>query len=123
MVINDFLRGKIPWYIPDPNWPERKGKEPNEEFEGRRGKLGEMPDKTGDSAANEDEVNDGDSDDQEDDDDSEDDSEGDSWDGSDVETDSDANEGSDDEISEDDEGDEGEEERLEDPRPVKRVRV
>ena len=41
MVINDFLRGKLPWYMPDPNWPERKGKEDDEEFVGREGKLGE----------------------------------------------------------------------------------
>jgi len=31
MVINDFLRGKIPWYIPHPNWPERKPKDKDEE--------------------------------------------------------------------------------------------
>jgi len=27
MVLNDFLRGKIPWYIPDPSWPDRTAKE------------------------------------------------------------------------------------------------
>jgi hypothetical protein len=42
MVINDFLRGKIPWYIPDPSWPERKPRERDEEFEGTEGRLGEM---------------------------------------------------------------------------------
>jgi nuclear GTP-binding protein len=41
MVINDFLRGKLPWYISDPNWPERKGKEEEDEFDGTEGKLGE----------------------------------------------------------------------------------
>ena len=29
MVINDFLRGKIPWYIPDPSWPVGKDVEEN----------------------------------------------------------------------------------------------
>ncbi|BDD64023.1 GTPase required for pre-60S ribosomal subunit nuclear export and maturation [Monascus purpureus] len=38
MVINDFLRGKIPWFIPPPS---ASGKE-NEEIEGRAGRLGEM---------------------------------------------------------------------------------
>jgi hypothetical protein len=33
MVINDFLRGKIPWYVPDPNWPEHKPGEKDEEME------------------------------------------------------------------------------------------
>ena len=39
MVINDFLRGKIPWFIPPPHVP---GQEESEELEGRMGKLGEM---------------------------------------------------------------------------------
>ncbi|RAL06016.1 putative GTPase NOG2 [Aspergillus ibericus CBS 121593] len=38
MVINDFLRGKIPWYTPPPHTPgEEDGK-----IEGREGRLGEM---------------------------------------------------------------------------------
>lgn len=38
MVINDFLRGKIPWFTPPPYTP---GDE-NEKVEGRGGRLGEM---------------------------------------------------------------------------------
>jgi nuclear GTP-binding protein len=129
MVINDFLRGKIPWYIPDPNWPERKGKEPDEEFEGRRGKLGEMPEHAGDNTPNRKEddadenVHDIDETDsgEETDSDEEVDSDNGSWDGLDVETDSDAGEISDDEIS--DEGEGTEEGRVEDPRPSKRARL
>lgn len=41
MVINDFLRGKIPWYIPDPTWPERKPKDKDEESDGGEEGLGE----------------------------------------------------------------------------------
>lgn len=41
MVLNDFLRGKIPWYIPDPNWQEHKSNKEDEEPEGE-GRLGEM---------------------------------------------------------------------------------
>ncbi|KAE8149272.1 NGP1NT-domain-containing protein [Aspergillus avenaceus] len=38
MVINDFLRGKIPWFTPPPHAPgEQDGK-----IEGREGRLGEM---------------------------------------------------------------------------------
>ena len=39
MVLNDFLRGKIPWFTPPPMGPnvEQKG------VEGREGRLGEMP--------------------------------------------------------------------------------
>lgn len=37
-VINDFLRGKIPWFTPPPFNPAEKG----EKIEGREGKLGEM---------------------------------------------------------------------------------
>ncbi|WEW59503.1 GTPase required for pre-60S ribosomal subunit nuclear export and maturation [Emydomyces testavorans] len=37
MVINDFLRGKIPWFTPPPNAP---GEE--DEIEGREGRLGEI---------------------------------------------------------------------------------
>ncbi|KAL9112486.1 MAG: hypothetical protein Q9227_003328 [Pyrenula ochraceoflavens] len=40
MVLNDFLRGKIPWFIPPPG-AERKG-EDGTGIEGKRGALGEM---------------------------------------------------------------------------------
>jgi nuclear GTP-binding protein len=33
MVLNDFLRGKIPWYMPDPSWPDRSYKDKVEEDE------------------------------------------------------------------------------------------
>ena len=105
MVINDFLRGKIPWYIPDPNWPERKPKDMEaEEFEGRQGRLGEMRPRGGGEHGGDDE----------------------SWDGLDVESDDegDSNEGHEtDGTSEvdDDELESGEEEeRIEDPRPRKK---
>lgn len=38
MVINDFLRGKIPWFTPPPYNPG----DGNEKIEGREGRLGEM---------------------------------------------------------------------------------
>ncbi|KAL1959698.1 hypothetical protein VTO42DRAFT_1284 [Malbranchea cinnamomea] len=38
MVINDFLRGKIPWYTPPPHNPEGE----DGEMEGREGRLGEI---------------------------------------------------------------------------------
>ncbi|PYI03746.1 NGP1NT-domain-containing protein [Aspergillus sclerotiicarbonarius CBS 121057] len=38
MVINDFLRGKIPWYTPPPHTPGEEGGK----IEGREGRLGEM---------------------------------------------------------------------------------
>ncbi|KAH8428499.1 putative GTPase NOG2 [Aspergillus melleus] len=38
MVINDFLRGKLPWYTPPPYTPT----EGDEKIEGREGRLGEM---------------------------------------------------------------------------------
>jgi nuclear GTP-binding protein len=38
MVLNDFLRGKIPWFAAPPGWEERK----SEKVEGRDGRLGEM---------------------------------------------------------------------------------
>lgn len=38
MVINDFLRGKIPWFTPPPYTPVDE----NEKVEGREGRLGEM---------------------------------------------------------------------------------
>ncbi|KAL4899724.1 hypothetical protein BDW74DRAFT_162893 [Aspergillus multicolor] len=37
MVINDFLRGKIPWFTPPPHTPGE-----GEKIEGREGRLGEM---------------------------------------------------------------------------------
>jgi hypothetical protein len=97
MVINDFLRGKIPWYIPDPTWPDRK---PTEEAEGLDGEE-EVQDEEETTS---------------------------SWDG--LDDDSDAN---DEEHSDDDEmenksedGSEinvvSEDERIEDPRPSKRVK-
>lgn len=48
MVLNDFLRGKIPWFTPP---PKRVGAETaeteaaTEVVEGREGRLGEMPGK------------------------------------------------------------------------------
>ncbi|PGH28016.1 hypothetical protein AJ80_00271 [Polytolypa hystricis UAMH7299] len=41
MVINDFLRGKIPWFTPPP-FTETEG-EGKDTIEGRDGRLGEMP--------------------------------------------------------------------------------
>jgi nuclear GTP-binding protein len=109
MVINDFLRGKIPWYIPDPSWPERKGKVEDVGFEGREGRLGEMRKKDRPVSTEED---------------------AESWDGLDVETDQEANDDDDvvsddddDVVSDDDdEGNDKEEDRIEDPRPPKKVR-
>ncbi|KAJ5543330.1 Nucleolar GTPase [Penicillium sp. DV-2018c] len=50
MVINDFLRGKIPWYTPPPKAQDKDGKAEKSEDsvegalkEGREGRLGEMP--------------------------------------------------------------------------------
>ena len=41
MVLNDFMRGKIPWFTPLP--PKEDGDHDDDaELEGRRGKLGEM---------------------------------------------------------------------------------
>ena len=40
MVLNDFLRGKLPWYIPPPTSEETA--ENQEVAEGRAGRLGEM---------------------------------------------------------------------------------
>ncbi len=48
MVLNDFLRGKIPWFTPP---PKKQGKEEADDaataevVEGREGRLGEMPGK------------------------------------------------------------------------------
>lgn len=41
MVLNDFLRGKIPWYTPPPVIEQHDG-EKSEGIEGRKGALGEM---------------------------------------------------------------------------------
>ena len=43
MVINDFLRGKIPWYTPPPKGKGKEGEEEDDGVEGREGRLGEMP--------------------------------------------------------------------------------
>lgn len=43
MVINDFLRGKIPWYTPPPKGKGKEGEEEDAGVEGREGRLGEMP--------------------------------------------------------------------------------
>jgi len=46
MVLNDFLRGKIPWFTPPPKKDGENGAEiPGEVVEGREGRLGEMPGK------------------------------------------------------------------------------
>ncbi|VUC30038.1 unnamed protein product [Clonostachys rosea] len=42
MVLNDFMRGKIPWFTPPPHTPDA---EEEEGVSGREGKLGEMPKK------------------------------------------------------------------------------
>ncbi|WYZ43837.1 hypothetical protein EsH8_VII_000273 [Colletotrichum jinshuiense] len=42
MVLNDFMRGKIPWFTPA---PVEEGAETSEGIEGRSGRLGEMPQK------------------------------------------------------------------------------
>lgn len=41
MVLNDFLRGKLPWYTPPPV-TEGDGKGKGKGIEGREGRLGEM---------------------------------------------------------------------------------
>lgn len=41
MVLNDFLRGKIPWYTPPPITERQDGEKPDG-IEGRKGALGEM---------------------------------------------------------------------------------
>jgi len=47
MVLNDFLRGKIPWFSPPPKkeGDEEATEDPAAGVEGRAGKLGEMPNK------------------------------------------------------------------------------
>ncbi|EEY17772.1 nucleolar GTP-binding protein [Verticillium alfalfae VaMs.102] len=42
MVLNDFMRGKIPWFTPAPVEEDADAKESND-IEGRSGRLGEMP--------------------------------------------------------------------------------
>ena len=41
MVLNDFLRGKLPWFTPPPMPPGQEG-QAEEGIEGRAGRLGEM---------------------------------------------------------------------------------
>jgi nuclear GTP-binding protein len=101
MVINDFLRGKIPWYIPDPSWPERKAKEKDEEeFGGNEGRLGEMRLKV--------EQNDTQAGDSE------------SWDGLDIESDDECDES---ELRDANRDDDLEKDRIEDIRPPKKIRL
>lgn len=96
MVINDFLRGKIPWYIPDPTWPDRKS---TEKVEGQDGNE-EVQDEEDNS----------------------------SWEGLDATSDVSDEEDSDDDETESKTEDEcnidevDEDERIEDPRPLKRVK-
>lgn len=42
MVLNDFLRGKIPWFTPPPQVEGAENKEKESGIEGRAGRLGEM---------------------------------------------------------------------------------
>lgn len=42
MVLNDFLRGKIPWFTPPPQVLEESEEKEDKGFEGRKGALGEM---------------------------------------------------------------------------------
>lgn len=39
-VLREFLRGKIPWYVPPPDWEVRNSTE--SKITGREGRLGEM---------------------------------------------------------------------------------
>ena len=43
MVLNDFLRGKIPWFTPPPKKEKVESAVGTEVVEGRKGTLGEMP--------------------------------------------------------------------------------
>ena len=45
MVLNDFLRGKIPWFTPPPRKEGEGVEKVAEVVEGREGRLGEMPGK------------------------------------------------------------------------------
>ncbi|KAK5050741.1 GTPase required for pre-60S ribosomal subunit nuclear export and maturation [Exophiala bonariae] len=51
MVLNDFLRGKIPWFTPPPKREGASTEEAVEVVEGREGRLGEMPGKRKATAA------------------------------------------------------------------------
>jgi nuclear GTP-binding protein len=42
MVLNDFLRGRIPWYVAPPRREVVEGEGGEEGIEGRKGRLGEM---------------------------------------------------------------------------------
>jgi nuclear GTP-binding protein len=42
MVLNDFLRGRIPWYVAPPRREVADGEAGEEGIEGRKGRLGEM---------------------------------------------------------------------------------
>jgi nuclear GTP-binding protein len=42
MVLNDFLRGRIPWYVAPPRRETKEGEVVDEKIEGRKGRLGEM---------------------------------------------------------------------------------
>jgi hypothetical protein len=96
MVLNDFLRGKIPWYIPDPTWPDRKSAEKVEGSDGNE----EMQDEEDNS----------------------------SWEDLDIDSGISDEEDSDDEDIESKTEDDcainvvDEDERIEDPRPSKRVK-
>jgi len=106
MVLNDFLRGKIPWYIPDPNWPERKSNKEDETPEGGEGRLGEKRKQFGREPEEGDETETGSSDGLN----AGDDCEGDIMDNDDTEG------------GLNDEDQEREEERTDDPHPSKRMR-
>ncbi|QDS69142.1 hypothetical protein FKW77_010445 [Venturia effusa] len=41
-VLREFLRGKIPWYVPPPEWESRDTSNPDSRITGREGRLGEM---------------------------------------------------------------------------------
>ena len=54
MVLNDYLRGKVPWYIPDPNWPDHRDKD--DEFQAGEGRLGELRNLMAENADNQDDM-------------------------------------------------------------------
>lgn len=43
MMLNDFMRGRIPWYTPAPKSSDEEGEEGSGNVNGRGGRLGEMP--------------------------------------------------------------------------------
>ena len=106
MVLNDFLRGKIPWYIPDPSWPDRTAKESDDKAE-------EIDEETEAAAM----LNEGIDEEREEEDD------GQGWNGLDVE--SDQAEGIDEGTASEDlkESPEDENERISDTRPPKKLRT